>query len=87
MVAVTELAGRKRFPLHIVFAVGRRDHNTFRPSALEQHSLKCGQPRRVEVLDNFHHRGGIEAGKALVAVNERAVEEPDPLFLAGGSRS
>ena len=56
------------------------------PGELEQHALEGGEARRIEMLDHLHHGRGVEAGQALVAVGQRAVEQRDalPLLAAGG---
>ena len=46
-------------------------------------STRSNAARRggVEVFDDFHHGGGIEAGETLVAVNERAVQQAQTFLL------
>ena len=60
-------------------AFGRRHDDGARPRRAEDVLLGGGQARRVEVLDDLDERGRVEAGQALVAVRQRAVQQLDPL--------
>ena len=78
VVGVAELPGRQRLPaarctrafgVVTTTVAGRAEPNTFCSTA--------AQARRVEVLDHLDERGGVEAGQALVAVGQRAVQQLD----------
>jgi hypothetical protein len=80
VVRVAELARGQRRPAHVVLGVGRRDHDRAGPRRPEDVLLGRRQARRVEVLDDLDERGGVEADQALVAVGQRAVDQPGLLL-------
>src|SRR5262249_26843198 len=75
MIGMAETTSPECFPLHVVLPVRRGQHNGSRLGELEQHALEGRQPRRIEMLDEFDHGGGIETLQPLVAVGERAMEK------------
>jgi hypothetical protein len=81
VIAMPEAAGGKRFPFHVVLAVRRGDDDGFRAGEFEENAFEGGEPRGVEVLDDFDDGGGVEACEAFVAVDERALEETEAFAL------
>ena len=63
----------------------RRSASSRRPSPGRAYSKstrsKARQPRRVEVLDHLDDGGRVEAREPRVAVDQRAVQQPDALAL------
>jgi len=78
MVTVSEFCGRQVFKFDVVLDVGRRhDHGTWLRK-LEDDTLEGRQPGDIHVLDHFDEGGGIETGKAFVAVRERCLKKIQP---------
>jgi hypothetical protein len=81
VIGMTEASRGQRWPLHVVFSVGRREGNDAGLRRLEHDPFERAKTRRIEVLDNFHHNCRIEAAKADVPIHKRAVQQTDALAL------
>src|SRR5262245_47295077 len=84
MVAMTKAARRKPFELHVVLAVRRSHDHKGRPRRLEQHALESREPRWIEMFDDFNYGRRVEAFDAVVAVDQRSVQQVDSCALPGG---
>ena len=47
----------------------------------EDDALKRAQPRRIEMLDDFDNRRGIEVRQSLIPIRERPVNQFDARTL------
>src|SRR5439155_20553399 len=74
-------SGGKRFPLHVVFGIWRRENHRRRLREFENHTLKRRESRRIQVLDYFDHNGVVVSAQPFIAVDQRAVKKFDPLLL------
>src|SRR5438067_1809377 len=81
VVPVAETAGGQALPADVVLRVRSGYDHRLRSREFEKRSLEGGEPGRVEVLDDLHYRGRVEAFQPPVTVSERPVEQPDPFAL------
>src|SRR5262245_29661723 len=82
MIAVSELASRKRFKNGVVLRIWRCDDDRRRPRKLEQHTLERRNSRQFQMLNDFDRARRFETFKALVPIRERCLEKLDMITLS-----
>jgi hypothetical protein len=68
MIGMPEIFRAKSLVAHVEFGVRRRHHDHARSRRAEYRIGQRAETRRIDVLDDFHHRSRIEAGETLIAI-------------------
>jgi hypothetical protein len=84
MIAMPQRPNPQRPEAHVVLTVRRRENYGTRTRAPEDGLRERIQARRVDVFDDLEQGERIEARQAPIRVEDRRLEEFDP--LAPGSR-
>src|SRR3984885_5499207 len=71
VIRVPHLPGAQAGEADVVLGVRRGDHDGAGPGRAEYGLLQRTEPWRVDVLDDFHEDGRVQAGQPLVGVGER----------------
>src|SRR5215204_4713234 len=79
VIAMPKLAGGERGPADVEIAIGGGEHDHARSSEFEEGAFEGGQTMKVEVLDDFHHCGGIEAREPAIAISQGTVQQLNAL--------
>ena len=82
VILVAQTVRRHALEERVVLHVRRGDDDRPRARIAEQRILERGEPRRVDVLDHFHDRDGVEVAEPAVAIGERALPQVDTGALA-----
>src|SRR5207249_5780547 len=80
MVFVSHLASRQRLEFHVVLDIRCCHHCSLRACEFKEDSLKGRKTRRILVLDDFHHSGGVVASETFVAIGQRSVNQTNSLL-------
>lgn len=84
VVAMAQLPVRQGQDGRVPVSVGRGEHDGAGPGVTEHGLRQDGQACGLDVLHHLHQGGGIEAGKAAVAVGQRGLQQEKALALPVG---